>query len=217
MEGDAATAENTRVSTTATTNADARQENAAAGERDLTAAQAEALRAQAARDKAVAAAGGGGKAAKPSHLQLLAASILAKGQATDENDAYLKATEMDKNPTTAKIVQDFIATQGFMYPDNLDEKVAEIVELSNKYQSTAGGKPLLPSTAPATGTPAGATPGITGTTVQPRVDMGQLRLLADQFQKARGLAPVSEAKLLEISQNPALIQQLNQRSTANGR
>lgn len=157
---------------------------------ELDQSQIELNRARAAAAAAEAAAGGKGAKA-PTHIDKLAQALLAQGLATDESDAYLQATELNKTPAGAKMAADFIAAQGFLYGDDLPAAVEQAVSLAQGASGLNRGASNLQPTAPA-----------------PQIDMNQLRKLSDAYTSSKGMAPVSEAKLLELSQNPQAVQSL---------
>jgi len=160
---------------------------------DLDAANAELARARAAEAWATAKAGGKGKKA-PDKTDKLAVALLAKGLATDSNDAYIQATEMMKSPALSKIAADFINSQGFLYGDNLPEKTKQAVQTA-----VGAGKGLTPGL----GVPSGGVP-----IPMQTPNLSELRKMADHYTTLRNKPPVSDAKLIELSKSPEMILQL---------
>jgi hypothetical protein len=172
-----------------------------AGGVDLDASQAELNRARA-REAEANAKAGGKNAQKPSHLQILAQALKAKGYAEDDDSAYLLATKMDKDPSMQKIVSDFIANQGFLYGDQLPAAVDQLTNLAQGASSLQTGQSQL-------------APGAAAPTPTPQVDLDALRSMANAYLATQGQKPISEAKLLELSRNPQQIQQLINLSQPN--
>ncbi len=157
---------------------------------DLDASTAELNRARAAEALATAKNGGKGKKG-PDKVDKIAAALLAKGIAHDENDAYLQATELAKSPALSKIAADYINSQGFLHEKDLPEATQRAV-----------------NTAVGAGKGVGAGSGQGVPIPMAGTDMSNLRKMLDTYTGSRGKPPVSDAKLLEISKNPAMIAQL---------
>jgi hypothetical protein len=174
---------------------------------DLDKARAELARAQAALAKAKQE--GKSTSQQATHLDKMAKALVDMGEATNMSEAYLLATEIDKNPTAQQIGSDLVTSQGFLYkPEELGGAVQGAVEAVRG----AGGRG--PGATPPIAPPGAMAPSVSAPTPVP--DLSLVRQGADAYSQKMGLPPLSDAKVLELQKNPSMFQQMMMRLNSPG-
>lgn len=134
---------------------------------------------------------GAAPAAKVQVMREMAQAMLALGQVQSLEEGILKAVELENTPPPGKVAADLAINQGFLLGDNLNSTIdATLAAVQRASQGTR---------APA------STPSASAVQAVP---LEKLQALDLAYSQKFGVPPLPQAKLLELQNNPVLIQEM---------